>query len=60
MAEIWLAVVGMNQHSNTALPVGLAFWRQYAQYINVGGVESLTLAICLGVVWTGSEFLCPH
>ena len=31
-----------------------------SQHINEGGVESFTLAIHLGVVWTGSEFLCPH
>ena len=27
-------VVSVDQHSNTALPVGLAFWRQHPQYIN--------------------------
>ena len=37
----------------------LAFWRQHPQHINEGGVKSLKLAIFLGVIQTGSEFLDP-
>ena len=51
-------VVSVDQCSNTALPVRLASWRQHPQHINEGGVESLTLAIYLGVVQADSEFLC--
>ena len=50
----------MDQCSNIALPVRLAFWRQHPQHINKGGVKYLTLAICLGVIWTCSELLGPH
>ena len=53
-------VVSMDQCFNTALPARLVFWRQCPQHINEGGIESFTLAIHLGVVQTGSEFLCPH
>ena len=53
-------VVRVDQSSYTALPVGLVLWMQLSQHINEGGIESFTLVICLGMVWTGSEFLCPH
>ena len=52
-------VVTMCQHSNIALPVRLAFWRQCLKHINQDGVEPLTLTIPLGVICTGSEFLDP-
>ena len=54
------AFLSVDQYSNTAFPVRLAFWQQHPWHIDQGGVKIFKLTICLGVIWAGSRFLGPR